>query len=121
MNFEVEPTAAFHNDRLSGPQLVNADERKAIETLRNELDEYYDIAKRFHLLEPDQVLLQVSGISARLVEIRATLHRSGSQRATKFRTAEIDPLLDNLRLQAQLHSRLIAVRDLDFRLSGGQT
>lgn len=121
MNFEVEPAAVFPNDRANRPRLVSDDERRAVELLRREMDEYYDMIKAFQQLEPDQVLLQISGISARLVEMRATLMRSGSQRANKFRTAEVDPLLENLRLQAQLHSRLIAVRDLDFRLSGGQT
>lgn len=121
MNFTVQPEPAFSNGRATGPVLVNQDERQWIALLRQELDEYYEMIKIFHTSEPDQVLLQVSGISARLTEMRAILMRSGGQRANKFRTSEVDPLLDQLKLQAQLHSRLIAVRDLDFRLSGGQT
>ena len=116
----MQPEPVFPNDRASGPTLVTNDERRAIERLRVELNEYYEMLKLFHQQEPDQVLLQVSGISARLVEMRAILMRSGSQRANKLRTSEVDPLLDNLRLQAQLHSRLIAVRTLDFQMSGGQ-
>lgn len=118
MKYSVEPSAAPSS---FGPVLVREDERSAVAALRRELDEYYEMVKSFHHTEPDQVLLQISGISARLVEMRAVLQRSGSQRGNRFRTTEIDPLLENLRLQATLHSRLIAVRDLDFRLSGGQT
>jgi hypothetical protein len=121
MRFTVQPEAAFSNGRANGPVLVRDDDRQWVLVLRQELDEYYEMIKLFHASEPDQVLLQVSGISARLTEMRAILMRNGGQRANKFRTSEVDPLLDQLKLQAQLHSRLIAVRDLDFRLSGGQT
>ena len=94
-------------------------ERLVIAVYRQEIDEYVEQIQTFHMVEPDQVLLAVSAIAARLVAIRVELQRSGSQRANKLRTSEIDPILDHLDQQFRIHSRLLAVRDLDFRMSGG--
>lgn len=113
MKYSVESTA-FLNGR------VNGEEREFVAGYANELDDYYKQILLFQGMEPDQVLLVVSGISARLVAIRAELVRSGSQRANRLRTTEIDPLIEHLKLQFQLHSRLIAVRQLDWELSKGQ-
>lgn len=107
-------------ERFDGPVLVREEDRQSVNALRRELDEYYEMCRQFHEMEPDQVLLQVSGIAARLVEMRAFLVRSGSQRANKFRTSEVDPLLDHLKAQAVWHSRLISVRALDLEMSGRQ-
>jgi hypothetical protein len=88
--------------------------------LRKELDGYYETIVQFPEMEPDQVLLAVSGISARLVYIRAQLLRSGAMKAQKLRTSEIEPLIEHLERQFRVHSRLISMRQLDFQLSGGQ-
>lgn len=90
-----------------------------LDKLRAELDSYYSIVVQYAEMEPDQVLISVSGISGRLMEIRAHLHRSGSARAQKLRTTEIEPLLQHLDSQFRIHSRLLSARELDFRLSGG--
>jgi uncharacterized small protein (DUF1192 family) len=120
MNYTVEPELAASNGHAGGPVLVRDDDRQRIALLRRELDEYYQQILGFHMAEPDQVLLAVSGISARLIGIRAEIMRGGTQRANKFRTSELDPLLDHLEQQFRIHSRLLSVRDLDFRMSGGQ-
>lgn len=96
-------------------------ERPVIAAYRREIDEYIEQIQSFHMAEPDQVLLAVSAVTARLVAIRVELQRSGSQRANKLRTSEVDPILDHLDQQFRIHSRLLAMRDLDFRMSGGQT
>ncbi len=92
-----------------------------LEALRKELDDYYDTIVAFPEWEPDQVLLSVSGISARLTQIRAQLCRSQLAKAQKLRTTEIEPLLAHLEMQFRVHSRLISMRRLDFDLAGGQT
>jgi hypothetical protein len=115
MNFVVQAESTLLNGR------VNGDDRIAVAAYRDELDDYYRQIVQFREMEPDLVLLTVSGISARLIAIRAQLVRSSSQRANKLRTSEIDPLIDHLKQQAQLHSRLITMRQLDWQLSGGQT
>lgn len=85
-----------------------------------ELDEIYSEIAGFPGMEPDQVLLSCSGWLARLVGIRADLQRSGSHRANALRTKEIDPLMEGLDMQFKIHSRLISVRELDFKVSGAQ-
>lgn len=85
-----------------------------------ELDDIYAALPDFPNMEPDQVLLFISGWLARLTGIRAVLQRSGSTRANSLRTKEIDPLIDALDQQFKIHSRLIAMRELDFKVSGAQ-
>lgn len=91
-----------------------------LEKIRKELDEYYETIVQFPQWEPDAVMLAVSGISARLVVIRAQLTRSQLAKAQKLRTTEIEPLLTHLEMQFRVHSRLVSMRRLDFDLSGGQ-
>lgn len=85
-----------------------------------ELDDIYELLPKFPTYEPDQVLLLISGWLARLTGIRAELQRSETTRANKLRTKEVDPLIDALDQQFKIHSRLIAMRELDFKVSGAQ-
>lgn len=106
----------------SRPDLVVVDETVGwLDRLRMEFDGYYARLRQFESLEPDQVMLEVSAVAARLTEVRAQLLRDHGQRATRLRLDEVDPLLEQLDFQFKIHSRLQSVRDLDFRLSGGQT
>lgn len=84
-----------------------------------ELSEFYAKVADFHRQDSAAVLRTISGIAGRCTEIRADLHRSGSARANKFRTSEVDPLLDALDLQFKIHSRLISVNQLDWDMSKG--
>lgn len=84
-----------------------------------ELSEFYTKVSDFHRQDSASVLRIISGIAGRCTEIRADLHRNGSARANKFRTSEVDPLLDALDLQFKIHSRLIAVNQMDWDMSKG--
>ena len=106
---------------LTEEERVPSRNGEGLEKIRQELDEYYEMIVGFPQWEPDQVLLAVSGISARLVVIRAQLSRSGLAKAQKLRTTEVEPLLTHLEMQFRVHSRLISMRRLDYDLSGGQT
>jgi hypothetical protein len=86
-----------------------------------ELDDIYAALPDFPSMEPDQVLLTCSGWLARLTGIRADLQRSGSQRANILRTKEIDPLIEALDGQTKIHSRLISMRELDWKMTGAMT
>lgn len=103
----------------SGSVPVNGDERAALQALRDELDGYYKAVKTFSEQEPDVVLQQIAGYSARLCELRALLQRNGSIKANQFRTREVDPLMEQLDFQFKIASRLLSAREFDFRLSGG--
>jgi hypothetical protein len=87
--------------------------------VRAELDRYYADITTYEQLEPDQVLISISGITARLVGIRAELQRSNSHRAGHLRTAEVDPLLEHLDLQFKIHSRLVSCRQMEWEMTRG--
>lgn len=98
---------------------VPNDERGALQAYREELDVYYRTLRSYEGFEPDLVLASISGIAARLTEMRADLHRSGSARAKAFRCNEVDPLIESLDFQFKVHSRLQAIREFDLRMTGG--
>lgn len=127
VEFEVQESGARRNGNVPvlpppGAQPpVSADERATLQGYIGEIDQYYTMIKAFEHSEPDEVMLACSGISARLTEIRGRLQRSGSARATQLRTKEVDPLLDEIREQFKIHSRVMSAREFDWKMAGGQT
>lgn len=113
--------AVAQNGR-AGATSQNPDEgdRARIRGYMLELDDIYALLPQFPTYEPDQVLLLISGWLARMTGIRADLQRSGTTRANTLRTKEVDPLIEALDQQFKIHSRLIAMRELDFKVSGAQ-
>lgn len=88
---------------------------------RNEFDSYYQQMHLFREMEIDEILMALSAFSARASEIRSQLVRVDTRLHTAFRTKEVDPFLEEVDRQFKLWSRVQSVRDMDFRLSGGQT
>ena len=86
-----------------------------------EIDDYLRLIQTFGSCEPDEVLRQVSAVSARLTYLRIQLIREGNQRANRVRTQELDPLMDNLDMQFKIASRLLTVRQLDWDMAKGGT
>lgn len=103
-----------------GETRAESDTRSLIEALRSELDGYYAMARKWAHLEPDVVLMELSAITARLTEVRAHLNRDNGQRANRLRISEIDPLLEECDRQFKIHSRLIAMHQLDWEVARGQ-
>lgn len=93
--------------------------RSVHDPLRDELSGYYERLKKFRDTEPDSVLIEISGISARLTEMRAVLQRQGNANANSLRTKEVDPLIEALDFQFKIHSRLLSVRQLDWEMTRG--
>lgn len=96
------------------------DSRDPFAALWAELAEYHAQMRGFAELEPDEVMLAVSAISARVSEIRAHLARSQNRAAAGFRAQIVEPLLTDLDFQFRIHSRVTAIREMDLRLAGGQ-
>jgi hypothetical protein len=92
----------------------------SIDDVRSEIDDAHEDMREFYLNEPDEVMRKVSGHLARMTELSKEIRRiEGSARMWKsVRTAEIDPTIDALFQQFQIHSRLQSVREMDFRVSG---
>jgi hypothetical protein len=98
---------------------VRDSEKRYLEDLQTELDEYFAAIRKFQSMDISEILLSISAFSARAAEIRSHLMRSESRRLNAFRTREIDPFLQACEFQFRIHSRLQAIRELEFKLSGG--
>lgn len=94
----------------------------SVKSVRQEIDDCYEDIRTFYQQEPDEVMRLVSGHSARMSELRVRCQRiEDFHRIWKqVRTREIEPTMEELTQQYNIASRLHSVRDLDFRMSGGQ-
>jgi len=95
----------------------------SIDSVRAEINDAFDDMRAFHNTEPDQVLRYCAGHSARLAEIRVQISRIEvvHRQWKAIRVNEVEPAIDELRQQFSIASRLIAVRELDWRMSGAAT
>lgn len=89
--------------------------------VRMEIDDYMVMLRKLRSLPPDEVFLELSGITARLAELRLTCVRSESRRLTGLRTREIDPLIEECDRQFRFHSRIQAVRTMEADMTRGMT
>lgn len=69
--------------------------------------------------EPDVVMREISAAAARLIEIRCQVVRSENRQYQSFRTKQLDPLLDQLKFQFNVHSRLVSTISLDWDMAKG--
>jgi hypothetical protein len=92
-----------------------------VAAVREEVDGYLVTLRTLNSHPPDEVFALLSGISARLVELRVISHRSESRRLTALRSHEIDPLLEQCDRAFRLHSRIQATRQMEWDAMRGQT
>lgn len=88
---------------------------------REEIDDYFVGLKKLGSWEPAEVFLWLSGVTARLVELRTICWRSESRRLTALRSREIDPLIDECERQFRFHSRVQSCRQIEFDAFKGVT
>lgn len=93
----------------------------SIVTVRKEVDDAFEDIKMFHNVEPDQVLRYCSGHSARMSELRVLIQRIEviHKQWKPVRVNEVEVCLAELQEQFKIASRLISVRELDFRMTMG--
>jgi hypothetical protein len=86
-----------------------------------EIDSILAQARGYWQLEPDEVMRQVAGQSARLTELWIHLHRvEGRDRTFKqVRTMQVGPLLEEMDRQFRLASRQLEVRRQDLDTARG--
>jgi hypothetical protein len=90
------------------------------DNLRAELDKIALRLQDLPAMDLAEVLLYLASSSARLGEIRLQLIRSDLRWAQSLRTKEIDPLMDLLKFQFQIYSRITAIRQQELDLLRGQ-
>jgi hypothetical protein len=94
----------------------------SIDSVRDEINEAFGAMKTFRDREPDEVMRLIGGHSARLSELRVRIQRIEDfhRQWRGIRTREIEPTLEELSKQFQVASRLLTVRELDWRIETGQ-
>lgn len=91
----------------------------SIASVQGEVDDVLADMKVFRNFEPDQVMSAVSAHSARLMEIVVQIGRiEVVRREWKPVREECDRVLGELKSQFQIASRLQAVREADWNMSG---
>lgn len=90
-----------------------------IQDVRREIDDCLADMRDFYRAEPDQVMQAVSAHSARLVEIVIRVQRiEVVRREWKPVREEADRVLTELKSQFQVASRILAMRQQDWEMSG---
>ncbi|HET6914989.1 MAG TPA: hypothetical protein VFH56_02755 [Acidimicrobiales bacterium] len=91
----------------------------SITDVRREIDDCLADMRDFYRAEPDQVMKAVSAHSARLVEIVIRIQRiEVVRREWKPVREEADRVLTELKSQFQIASRVLAMRQQDWEMSG---
>lgn len=116
--FELETTATNVPEVV--PSSVRSAQRSNLDRLRDELDGYFATMQKFEALDPVEVMFLISAMSARVAELRSHMVRQESRSANAFRTKELEPFLEECERQFKIHSRIQSMRDMEFRMSGGQ-
>lgn len=95
----------------------------SIDSVRKEIDDVFSDMREFHNTEPDEVMRYCAGHRARLAEIRVLIQRIEviHRQWRPVRTNEIEPVLEELKEQFSIASRIISVRELDWRMEGAGT
>jgi len=93
----------------------------SIDGVRSEIDDAFTDMKQFHNMEPDEVMRLCSGHSARLSELKVRISRieDFNRQWLPIRTRELEPTLAELTNQFANASRLVSVRELDYRMERG--
>lgn len=89
------------------------------EEIERELDVIAAAIRVFHNKQPDQVMRESAGYSARLTELAVLLHRvegTGGRQYTRIRTQQVERYLKELDFQYKIASRLVEVLRQDLEL-----
>lgn len=100
---------------------VRHDPQKSwVENLSAELSEYYQDLKTLTQKDAVTVFQTLSALSARVSEMRSQCARQDGIRTNAFRTKQIEPFLEECDRQFRTHSRIQAIREMEFKLSKGE-
>lgn len=116
--FELED---HENDRVydSAPPVKRSGDW--VERMRTEMDNYYELMKKFGSYQLDDIYLSLAGWTARVSELRGQLNRSNTALTKKLVALEIDPFLKECDRQFQFHSRRQSVYQTEVTMSGKVT
>lgn len=116
-----EPASERETITISAVTPGKADNSEAgkITRYRAELDQYFAALREFKDYDISEILRSLAAFSARASEIRSNIFRVDTRRLQAFRTRELDPFIEELDRQFKVWSRFQAVREMEFKMSGG--
>lgn len=90
--------------------------------IEKELDLIAAAIRTFYAKQPDQVMRECAGYSARLTELCVLLHRveAGNREYTRIRTQQAERFLAETDRQFKIASRLVEIQRQDIDLLRGQ-
>ncbi len=92
----------------------------SIESIREELDEFYSIMSSFSVDDSIDIFKDLAGFTARASYLRSQIMRRPENRGlTNFRTKELDPFIDECDRQFKLWSRAFAVQSYEWEMTKG--
>lgn len=100
---------------------IDVDGLGTVVTIREEIDDILEHMREFCNLEPDDVMRLCSGYSARVSEIRIRIQRIEEHIPIwrRVRIQEAEPVLEELKQQFNIASRIVSVRQLDWDMQRG--
>lgn len=101
------------------PQVVRQVTDEQVWEWRGEMDDAYARMEAFDSSDLEDVLVTLAAVTARFSEIRTKLIRYPSHLATKFRTQELDKLLEECDRQFKVYSRILTCRSQEWEISKG--
>lgn len=87
---------------------------------KKEISQAYQVMKKLVDMDPSDIFRHLSQFSARASEIRSLIGPQESKREYAFRTRIIDPFIEECDRQFKIHSRRMAIFEMDARLAGGR-
>lgn len=105
--------------QVGPPQVGPLPGGETVESIRQEIADAQADAETFYEREPDEVFRLVSGHHARLSTLRTLVGRFDGHPVWRRVKVELDEVMEALREQFQYHSRIIASRELDWKIETG--
>lgn len=101
--------------------MSSQDIEATLQEYRDELLGYHKMMYKFQqIADPREILLVLSGYSARASWIRFTIIKSPHQKVIRFRIDELDPFLVEIDRQFKIWSRISAIVKDEYDMSKGQ-
>lgn len=101
-------------ERAKEQPFVPAPEVAFVTAAREEIDGYFVGLKQLGSMDPADVFLWLSGVTARLVELRMICFRNDTRRMNALRSRELDPLIEQCDRAFRLHSRVQSCRQVEY-------
>lgn len=99
--------------------VVSVAGRLTVESMRRELDEFYNDMCNFSPLDTD-IFIKLAGFTARASYLRAQIMRIPENRQlTNFRTKELDPFIEECDRQFRVWSRNFTVVNKEWEMNRG--